>query len=393
MAYSFFTVMPVFLVLFWLVLFLLETKRNISKRFLTFFLVIALFNYIAHWFYFNHNYSIYTIFDSIWVFTSLSVFPFYYYYIRLLTKDVQINWKWIWLLIPSVSLALFSAVIYVMMSPAEVNTFIHGVLYHKSGFETTDSLLVKLQKLRLDLFKAIFALQVGFTLYFGLKLIKEYDIKVKSFYSNIEHKELGSIKLLLFFFVFAAFISMVSNLIGKDYFISNPLLLAIPSVTHSIILFGISYAGYRQDFTIQHFNKDIENEENSKADKLTRNLSGTEFDDLYEKLNFLFEHDQIYKDPDLRLSDVAVSLGTNRTYVSRLINDRVNKNFCDFVKEFRINHAESLLRSNDGKNLLLEEIAMMSGFSSNSSFYREFVKKEGIAPGKYREKYLGVKNN
>ena len=105
--YSFFTEMPVFVTLFWLVLFLLQPDQNISKRFLTFFLGIVLVNYIAHWFYFEHQYEIYTVLDSIWVFTSLSVFPLYYYYLRLLTIDPKINWKWIWLLIPSATLALF----------------------------------------------------------------------------------------------------------------------------------------------------------------------------------------------------------------------------------------------------------------------------------------------
>ena len=60
-------------------------------------------------------------------------------------------------------------------------------------------------------------------------------------------------------------------------------------------------------------------------------------------------------------------------------------NFSVFVNEFRINHAESLLKSDVGKTMLLEEIAIESGFSNISSFYREFVKKKGISPGKYRE--------
>lgn len=387
MANSLFSVIPVMLALFWLILFLIEPNQNISKRYLTFFLFIVLINYFAHWLYFNHHYSVYTVFDSIWVFTSLSVFPLYYYYVRLLTCDTRIDWKWIWLIFPSVTLALFSAVIYALMSPEETNAFIQGVLYHKPGYDTTGSTLVSLQKLRLDLFKLTFAVQVFLVLYFGLKLIKEYNDKVKSFYSNIEHKELGHIKLLLIFFVFAAFSSMISNLIGKDFFIKNPLLLAFPVVTHSIVIFGISYIGYKQDFTIQDFKKDIGKDENSETGKQTRTLSHSEFDVLYEKLNFLFSRDQIFKDPELRLSDVAIKLGTNRTYVSRLINDRADKTFCDFVKEFRISHAESLLKSDNGEKLLLEEIANLSGFSNNSSFYREFVRKNGISPGKYREKY------
>ena len=171
------------------------------------------------------------------------------------------------------------------MSPAEIETFIQGIMYHKSGYETSGSLLVNLQILRLNLFKIIFAVEVVLTLFFGLRLIREYNLKVESYYSNIQNKELSVIKLMLNFFVIAALISVVSNFIGKDYFINDPFLIAVPSVTHTIVLFGISYAGYRQDFTIQHFSKDIENDNNAKTNKLPQNFSGNEFDVLYENLN------------------------------------------------------------------------------------------------------------
>ncbi|HCF81834.1 MAG TPA: hypothetical protein DER39_09040, partial [Porphyromonadaceae bacterium] len=81
MTHYFFTVMPLFVVFFWLILFLLDFRRNdTAKRFLTLFLGVALVNYLAHWFYFNHNYPVYRLLDSVWVFTSLAVYPLYYYY-------------------------------------------------------------------------------------------------------------------------------------------------------------------------------------------------------------------------------------------------------------------------------------------------------------------------
>ncbi len=388
MTFGFFAVMPLFVSFFWLILFLIEPKQNVSKKFLTFFLCIVSLNYIAHWFYFAQKYEIYTVIDSFWVFTSLSVFPLYYYYIRLLTKDFKINRKWIWLIAPASALAFYSAIIYVLMSPEEIETFVQGILYHKNGYETNGSVLIGLQILRLTLFKIIFVLQVFLVLYFGLKLIKEYDIKVKSFYSNIQHKELRPVKLLLIFFVIAAISSMVSSIIGKDYFLKSPVLLAVPSVIHSIFLFGISYVGYKQNFTVQQFKIDIESNENTSSNYKPKYLSPKEYDVLHENLIYLFEHDQIFKDPDLRLSDVVNRLGTNRTYLSRLINDRMNMNFCVFVNEYRISHAENLLNSFKGNNLLLDEIAIKSGFSNSSSFYREFVKKKGIPPGKFRNNCL-----
>lgn len=83
---------------------------------------------------------------------------------------------------------------------------------------------------------------------------------------------------------------------------------------------------------------------------------------------------------------MARQLGTNRTYVSKLINTRREMSFSDFVNDYRVRYSEMILTSSDYFSLSLEEIALKSGFSSTSSFYRSFVKKNGIPPGKYREK-------
>ena len=129
MQHSFFTIMPLFVNLFWFTILLLESKQNNSKRFLTIFFGVMIVNYTAHWLYFSKEYELYTIVDSIWVFTSLASYPLYYWYIRTLTTDVKIDWRRSRVLIPAFLVAVYSAIIYVLMSPQEIDTFIHGILY------------------------------------------------------------------------------------------------------------------------------------------------------------------------------------------------------------------------------------------------------------------------
>ena len=164
-------------------------------------------NYLAHWFYFNHNYSVYRLLDSVWVFTSLAVYPLYYYYIRLLTEDLKLDWKWGWILIPAILLSSFSTVLYLLMSSAEIDVFTHEVLYHNREYRVGYPLLVRLQVMRLVLFKVIFAMEVLLTLYFGLRLIRGFNQKVHAFYSNVENREISSVRTLLFFLVLTALIS------------------------------------------------------------------------------------------------------------------------------------------------------------------------------------------
>ncbi len=392
MSYLIFSIMPMFICLFWVVLLLIDRQHiNLSKRFLAFFLSLAFVNYFTHALYFNHQYELYSLFDSIWCFTSLAVFPLYYYYIRLLTKDVKINYRWAWILISSFLLSAFSSCLYFLMSPEEKDIFIQGIMYHKEGFLTTDSVLVELQILRLQIFKIIFIIQVVFALYFGLKLIREYNIEIRRFYSNIGGKDLNPIEWLLLFFVFACVISVVSSIIGKDYFMVHPLFLIIPSFTHSLFLFGVGYFGYKQNFTIEEFKKDIaiaKAESKLYSEKQITNVKNEILnnEELQKKLFQLLEEDKIYRQPELRITDVANLLNTNRTYISKIINDELHTNFSDLINEYRIESAKNQLLDCTKNALSLTEIAENSGFSTNSSFYRVFKNKVGVSPGDFRKK-------
>jgi AraC-like DNA-binding protein len=285
-------------------------------------------------------------------------------------------------------LSLFSAILYLVMTPAESEQFVHEILYHNREAQSSYSLPVRLQILRIQLFKYIFAVEVLLTVFFGLRLINRFNEKVLTYYSNVQDKELRSIRILLLFLVVTSFISLVSDLIGKDFFSDHPYLLAIPSITHSLALFGISYAGYRQLFSIRELTQEM-NAGNDNDNVISigeeEGQNGSEFDQLDRKLEQLMQEEKIYLNPELRLNDLAALLGTNRTYASQLIHNRRNLNFCDYVNDYRIQHAKKLLSETADEPLPIEEVALRSGFASNSTFYRVFTDKVGISPSCYRK--------
>ena len=101
-----------FACLFWAVLLLCEKRRNLPKKYMVVFLFVSFINYFAHASFFLFEYKLYAFLDNLWVFTSLAGYPFFYYYIRLLTRDEKIDWKWSWILLPSILLSLFSFILY-----------------------------------------------------------------------------------------------------------------------------------------------------------------------------------------------------------------------------------------------------------------------------------------
>ena len=100
-----------------------------------------------------------------------------------------------------------------------------------------------------------------------------------------------------------------------------------------------------------------------------------------ERMYLLFEKEHVYLNPRLRLSELAMLLGTNRTYLSQYFNQNCESTFYDFVNDYRIHHAKLLLHSTDDT---LETIAMNSGFNSLSTFRRAFVQREGMSPIVFR---------
>lgn len=100
-----------------------------------------------------------------------------------------------------------------------------------------------------------------------------------------------------------------------------------------------------------------------------------------ERMYLLFEKEHVYLNPRLRLSELAMLIGTNRTYLSQYFNQNCESTFYDFVNDYRIHHAKLLLHSTDDT---LETIAMNSGFNSLSTFRRAFVQREGMSPIEFR---------
>lgn len=96
----------------------------------------------------------------------------------------------------------------------------------------------------------------------------------------------------------------------------------------------------------------------------------------------LFEKEKVYLNPNLKVSDIAATIGTNRTYVSAYFNKETQCTFYDYVNRFRIEYACKQLDCTDDK---IVQIAETSGFNSAQAFIRVFTKIKGISPSKYRK--------
>lgn len=113
---------------------------------------------------------------------------------------------------------------------------------------------------------------------------------------------------------------------------------------------------------------------------------------LFQRLERLMQEEEVYKENLLTKERVADLLGTNRTYLSQVINEQTQQNFTQYINNYRINEAIRLL--SDPKNdIPLKAVAAEVGFSSMSTFYKIFQNTVGIPPKQYRNKVMSMHNN
>jgi len=91
---------------------------------------------------------------------------------------------------------------------------------------------------------------------------------------------------------------------------------------------------------------------------------------------------KLYHDPDLRMVDVASELMITGHQLSRILNEKYQKNFNEFVNSYRIDEAKELLLQK--KELSILSIAYQVGFNSKSAFNVQFQKQIQTTPLKYR---------
>lgn len=112
-------------------------------------------------------------------------------------------------------------------------------------------------------------------------------------------------------------------------------------------------------------------------------LSSSESLILREKLDKLLKEEQVFKTPELNLNQLAQELEVPTYILSQLINQEYNKNFFNFINDFRIEFASKKINSGELNTLTLAGVAYESGFNSKSTFNRAFKKKMGCTPKEY----------
>ncbi|MEL6926464.1 MAG: helix-turn-helix domain-containing protein, partial [Bacteroidota bacterium] len=108
----------------------------------------------------------------------------------------------------------------------------------------------------------------------------------------------------------------------------------------------------------------------------------------YQSLVRLFEETQIFKQPQLKLSDVAEQMDIPSHQLSQIINANHGKPFYDFVAQYRVNLLKQQLQAPENNQFTILSLGLECGFNSKASLNRVFKEQTGLTPSQYQKSHL-----
>ncbi len=337
-------------------------KHNTPVNWLITWSLSATLLYVGHFIYFYHQTNLIPISDTIYVAMNLCVYPLYLVYISELTDEKPLTSSKILMFLllgPSVLAGVTSGILYIAMNSQETNDFIENFLYKNEDY--TLGVIQQAQIMLHIVCRILFAIQVFVVAIVGIYKVRKYNNIVYSLYADTEDKEAFGLTTLLILLMVISVFSATVNIIGRYFFVDS-LLLSIPSMAFTVLLFSIGWVGAHQKFSFRDIVMQHPNEVPA--------INIAENNQLCQQFEQIVVERKLFLENDLRLDRVVRLLGTNRTYLLKALSDNKHMTFKEYINRLRIGYAEKLMEENP--NLSKTDIATLSGYNTTSSFYRNY---------------------
>lgn len=147
------------------------------------------------------------------------------------------------------------------------------------------------------------------------------------------------------------------------------------SLTSAFFIYFVGYKGFVSPHLIDQYSK-------GKYQKST--LSDSASEAVLTKIKQHVAIHKVYLDSELKLQHLADQLSLSTHHISQVLNQHEGKSFSDFINEYRLKEAQSILADPNKKELKLIEVAYDTGFNNKTSFNNAFKKIIGMSPSQYR---------
>nr|WP_298990371.1 helix-turn-helix domain-containing protein [uncultured Polaribacter sp.] len=350
-------------------------KKNISDLFLALILLIVCYQQTCYTVGFMGWYNVFrnTKINYFLIPLGIAIAPLIYFYVKAITtSNFTFKKKDFIHFIPAITLILyrFSIYFYDSLQP---------------GFNDTQNGILKLsvdEPIVLPLLVFVSFAQMLLYLAFTFQLFYNYRKRIKAYFSNTYKLELNWILSFLIAFTALFLYSSLQDIIGSLIIELNYEQRWWLNIFMAIVVLFVGIKGYFTDTTKLNklsFSFSPNPESIPQVKKEEEKVSAEDI----EKLKSYMELEKPYLNPDLNLSDLSDELQINRAELSKIINSGFNKNFNDFINEYRVNTFKEKLNLGEHKQLSLLGIAYDCGFNSKATFNRVFKKITQISPTEF----------
>lgn len=105
---------------------------------------------------------------------------------------------------------------------------------------------------------------------------------------------------------------------------------------------------------------------------------------IHDKVKNYIEEEQVYKNPNIRLGELAEALSIPEKQISQAVNECAKENISSFINGYRIRLAEELLIDPGFSHYTIDAIGEECGFSNKVSFYKAFKKIHNKSPKEFK---------
>ena len=234
-----------------------------------------------------------------------------------------------------------------------------------------------------------YASGIGYSIATVLHL-RTHRRRVQDSYSNMTHVSLRWLMLL----VGAACATWALATVLRVSDFSERLREEHISLAIALIVYAIGYIGLKQPEVFRHDTAEFpvavtrhpEPVTEPAASRYERSgMTAADAERLTSSLTTVMDKEQLWKDSELTLSDLARRLDTSPHKLSEVLNAQVGATFYDFVNGYRVREVQRRIQAGDARSLKMLALAMDAGFASKSTFNDAFKKHTNLTPSGYRQ--------
>ncbi len=113
-------------------------------------------------------------------------------------------------------------------------------------------------------------------------------------------------------------------------------------------------------------------------------LTPQQREDFLQRLTNSMEQEQLFRNGELKLEELAAHLAMTSHELSQLINEECGVNFQEYLNRYRVQALQQSLQDPAQQGATILDLALAAGFNSKSSLNRAFKKHTGSTPSDWR---------